>query len=601
MKKKQKKSLIRRFTPFMGKKKILIPTSLFLSALSAILNILPFVFIWIIIRRIFAADFSNEGWSLQTYAWMTFAAAFAGVLIYFIALLTSHLAAFRVEVGMRKQGMTKMMDMPLGFFDEYSSGKIRKIIDDQASTTHSFLAHQLPDMAGSVIAPVILILLILTIDWRMGLASLVPIVLGFLSMGFMIGGKGRAFQERYYDALEEMSSESVEYIRGIPVVKTFGQSIFSFKRFYDSIIRYKDMVYAYTLSCQKPMVFYTVIMQAVAFFLIPMAIFLVGRGHNLELVVTDFIFYLLVSPMFTVLVMRSMHFQQNALIAEQAIDRFDKLLEYETMPFQKTKQPLDEYSIEYKDVVFGYRTSKEPVIKKMNFKLQQGETVALVGPSGGGKTTIARLASRFWDVTEGEILIGGRNIKEIPKEELMNHISLVFQNTQLFKGTLYDNIAFGQTNLDEQSLNSAIDMSRSREIIDGLDQGLETIIGSKGTYLSGGEKQRITIARAIVKDAPIVILDEATAFADPENEHLIQQALKELSHGKTTLMIAHRLTTVQDADRILVVKDGEIVETGKHEQLLAQHGIYEKMWQEYQQSLEWKISEQKQEEGVVNV
>ncbi len=601
MERKSKKSLLRRFTPFMGKKKRLVPLSLFLSALSATLNILPFVFIWLIVRRLFTEDAIQYGNDVQTYAWLTFGTAFGGVFIYFLALVTSHLAAFSVEVGMRKYGMQKIMDMPLGFFDEHSSGKIRKIIDDQASTTHSFLAHQLPDMAGSVIAPILLIILIIAVDWRMGLVSLVPILLGFVIMGSMVGGSGRKFQQRYHDALEEMSAESVEYIRGIPVVKTFGQSIFSFKRFYNSIIQYKEMVHAYTVSFQKTMSFYTVMMQSVVFFLIPIAILMIGRGDNLQLVVTDFVFYVLVAPSFTVLIMRSMHFQENALIAGQAIDRFEKILDYDTIPYTSAKGELADHSITFNNVSFRYNASTEDVIKQMSFTVKEGETVALVGPSGGGKTTIARLASRFWDVHEGEVLIGNKNVKDIPKETLMDSISLVFQNTRLFKETIRENIIFGQKNVTSKSLNRGIDMSRSREIIDSLEEGLDTVIGTKGTYLSGGEKQRITIARAMVKDAPIVILDEATAFADPENEHLIQEALKELSKGKTTLMIAHRLTTVQDADRILVVDQGEIVEQGNHQQLMEADGQYKQMWDEYQRSLHWKIAEEAQEEGVVDV
>jgi ATP-binding cassette subfamily B protein len=446
-------------------------------------------------------------------------------------------------------------------------------------------------MAGSVVSPIILIVLIFTIDWRMGAASLVPIVLGFITMRFMMSAEGKKFQKMYYDSLEEMSSESVEYIRGIPVVKTFGQSIFSFKRFYDSIIKYKEMVYTYTVLWQKPMSFYSTIMQSAAFFLIPMAIFLIGRGDNLALVIADFVFYTLISPIFTMLLMKSIYFQQNTLIAEQAIDRLDDLLGYPVMSNIERGKSIKNHSLEFKNVVFSYAGSDKPAIEKISFKLKEGETIALVGASGGGKTTIARLAARFWDVDEGEVLVGGVNVKEIPKKELMNSISLVFQNTKLFKDSLKENIIFGKENVTEEELDKAIDFSQSREIIENLSTGLDTMIGSKGTYLSGGEQQRIAIARAIVKNAPIVLLDEATAFADPENEHLIQKALKELSRGKTTLMIAHRLTTVQNVDRILVIQEGKIAEEGSHKELLKQGGIYKAMWEEYQRSIDWKIKD----------
>ncbi|MDD3137957.1 MAG: ABC transporter ATP-binding protein [Lachnospiraceae bacterium] len=589
MQAEKKKFILKRFTPYMGKKKVLLPIALILSGLSAVLNIIPFVLVWYITRDVLSNPQSINLKNINFYAWLAFGSAIAGILAYFFSLLCSHLAAFRVEIGMQKLGVEKILSMTLGFFDQHSSGKIRKIVNDGAGTTHSFLAHQLPDMAGSVVSPIILMVLIFIVDWRMGLASLVPIVLGFITMRFMMNAKGKRFQKLYFDSLEEMSSESVEYIRGIPVVKTFGQSIFSFKRFYDSIIEYKEMVNAYTLLWQKPMSFYSTVMQSAAFFLIPMAIFLTGRGENLPLVLADFVFYILISPIFTMLLMKSMHFQQNTMIAEQAIDRLDNLLDYPGMNYIENSKSVKHHSLEFKNVVFSYEGSDKPALDKISFKLNEGETIALVGASGGGKTTIARLAARFWDVDEGEVLVGGINVKEIPKRELMDKISLVFQNTRLFKGSLRENIAFGKENVTEEEINNAINVSQSRDIIENLPNGLNTVIGSKGTYLSGGEQQRIAIARAMVKNAPIVLLDEATAFADPENEHLIQKALKELSRGKTTLMIAHRLTSVQNVDRILVIEGGKIVQEGSHQELLNRDGTYKAMWEEYQKSVAWKI------------
>ncbi len=589
MQKQREKFILNRFTPYMGKKKVLLPLSLMLSGISAILNVLPFVFVWYITRNLLAAPRSIDVANIGRYAWLAFGTAIGGVVVYFFALLSSHLAAFRVEVGMQKVGMQKILSMPLGFFDEHSSGKIRKIVNDGAGTTHSFLAHQLPDMAGSLVTPIILIALILIVDWRMGIASLIPIILGFITMRFMVNSEGEKFQKKYYDSLEEMSSESVEYIRGIPIVKTFGQSIFSFKRFYDSIIKYKEMVHAYTVLWQKPMSFYSTIMQSAAFFLIPMAIFLIGRGENLPLVLADFIFYILISPIFTMILMKSMHFRQNILIAEQAINRLDNLLDYPSMRYIENTKNIKNHSLEFKNVVFSYKGSDKRAIDNISFKVNQGETIALVGASGGGKTTIARLAARFWDVDEGEVFVGGINVKELSKKELMDNISFVFQSTKLFKDSLRENIIFGKENVTEKDVKKAINSSQSKDIIENLRNGLDTVIGSKGTYLSGGEQQRIALARAIVKNAPIVLLDEATAFADPENEHLIQKALKELSRSKTTLMIAHRLTTIQNVDRILVIDNGKIAESGTHKELLIKGGVYKKMWDEYQKSVAWKI------------
>ncbi|NCB43116.1 MAG: ABC transporter ATP-binding protein [Clostridia bacterium] len=573
----------------MGEKKILLPISLILSGISAALNVLPFVLVWYIVRDILTTPQVINVSQISLYAWLAFASAIGGIVLYFCALMSSHLAAFRVEVGLQKVGMEKVLAMPLGFFDQQASGRIRKIVNDGAGTTHSFLAHQLPDMAATLVSPVILLALIFVVDWRMGTASLIPIVLGFITMSFMMTAEGKKFQQTYFDSLEEMSAESVEYIRGIPIVKTFGQTIFSFKRFYNSIIKYKEMVHAYTVLWRRPMSFYTAVMQSAAFFLIPMGIFLINNGENLSLVFASFIFYILISPTFTLLLMKSMYFRQNAMIAEQAIDRLDSLLSYPEMRYGESVKNISNYNLEFKDVVFCYNGTDKPAINKISFKLEEGETLALVGASGSGKTSIARLAARFWDADEGEILIGGVNIKDFSKKELMDNISFVFQNTKLFKGSLRENIVFGKENVRETDIDKAIELSQSKEIINSLPNGLETIIGSEGTFLSGGEQQRIALARAIVKDAPIVLLDEATAFADPENEHLIQKALKELSKGKTTLMIAHRLTSVQNVDKILVVDSGTIVESGSHIELLAKRGLYKTMWDEYQKTIAWKI------------
>jgi len=440
-----------------------------------------------------------------------------------------------------------------------------------------------------------LFILFFVIDWRMGIASLIPLILGFFLMHFMTSEKGQNFQKQYYDSLEEMSAESVEYIRGIPVVKTFGQTIFSFKRFYRSIVRYKEMVVAFTLLWRKPMSLYTVIMESTAFFLVPISIFLIGRGENLPLLLTDFVFYLLISPIFTTLFMKSMHFQHNILIAEQAIDRLDNLLDFPQMQYVEKSQPIPNFDIQFTQVGFTYQGSNKKTLDAINFSVKEGETIALIGPSGGGKTTIARLIARFWDTNEGEITIGGVNITDVTKEDLMQTVSFVFQTTQLLKGSLRYNLCFDRTDVSEEEIHQALIDSQSLEIIEKLADGIDTIIGTKGTYLSGGEQQRIALARAMIKNAPIVLLDEATAFADPENEHLMQKALKKLSQNKTTLMIAHRLTTVKDADKILVIDQGKIVEQGNHNDLIKNDGIYKKMWDEYQSTIDWNIATKKKE------
>ncbi len=585
-KKAKKVSVYKKFTPYMGNKKAFIPMAFIFSAIAACLNILPFYYIWRISREIFSeAGMSTE--NVKHYALMVVIYAVAGLLSYFAALMVSHFAAFEIETGLKKTGFEKMMNMPLGFFNIQSSGKIRKIINDGAAQTHTFLAHQLPDMAGTIVTPVLVILIFFVFDWRLGLASLVPIILSFMVLSMMMSGKGKAFQKRYMDSLEEMSSEAVEYVRAIPVVKTFGQSVKSFTRFYNGIENYKELVMTYTKLWVKPYSAYLVLVESTAFFLIPISILLIGNNGDIGTIVSNFILYLLVAPQIALVMMRNMYFNQQKNIAAQSIDRFDNLFNYTDMTYPEKGAGFEKQDIEFKDVVFSYDGEKN-ALDKISFKVNKGETLALVGASGSGKTTIARLASRFWDVNSGEVLIGGKNIKEYSKEELMNNISFVFQNTQLFKTTLRENICFGR-DVSDKAIEDALVSSRSKEIIDYLDDGLDTLIGKKGTYLSGGEQQRIALARAFIKDAPIVLLDEATAFADPENEHLIQAALKDLSNGKTTIMIAHRMTTVRNADNIAVVDNGRIVEYGNHETLMAKDGLYKKMWDEYQSSIGWNI------------
>ncbi len=572
----------------MGSRKILLPVSMLLSALSALAGVLPFIFIWLIVKELLVTG-GIPGEDITVYAWWAAGSAIGGVILYFAALMSSHLAAFRAESNLRRKAMQKVINMPLGFFDTNTSGRIRKIIDDNASITHSFLAHQLPDLAATILIPIVSLILMFAFDWRLGIASLIPVFISFLLMGFMMNSEGRSFMQKYMTSLEEMNTEAIEYVRGIPVVKVFQQTIYSFKNFHKSIMNYNKMVYSYTLMWKQPMSIYTVVINGFVFFLAPISILLIDYSGEYASVLLNFFLFVLVTPVFSQSIMKSMYLNQALGQASEAMERLDNLTAFANLPVLVNSKKIEKYVITFKDVSFSYPDAAQKAIDGISFSILQGKTVALVGASGSGKTTIARLIPRFWDTSEGHVSIGGINVKDIASDELMDKISFVFQNTKLFKTSLLDNIRYGNPDATMDDVNRAVEMAQCREIIDKQPLGLQTKIGTEGTYLSGGEQQRIVLARAILKNAPIVLLDEATAFADPENEHLIQQALGELTKGKTVLIIAHRLTSIINADQILVIDKGRIAEQGTHKELLDKQGIYLRMWNEYQQSVRWTI------------
>ena len=576
----------------MGKRKVLLPAAMLLSALSALAGMLPYILIWLIVRELLEHGEITSSGNVVTYAWWAAGMAVASIVLYFAALMSSHLAAFRVESNLRKEAMRQIVRMPLGFFDINTSGRIRKIIDDNAGVTHSFLAHQLPDLAATFLVPLVAAILIFVFDWILGLACIVPVIIAMLVMGFMMNAEGRQFMKSYMTSLEEMNTEAVEYVRGIPVVKVFQQTIYSFKNFHRCIMNYNKMVFGYTRMWEKPMSLYTVIINGFVFFLAPLAILLIGYSGNYASVLLNFFLFVLITPVFSQSIMKSMYLNQALGQASEAIGRLENLVAYEHLTVVEHPQPVKEFSIQFEKVSFSYPGANQKAVDDVSFTIPQGNTVALVGASGGGKTTIARLVPRFWEATEGKVLIGGINVREIAPEELMKYISFVFQNTKLFKTSLLENIKYGNPDATMEEVERAVDMAQCREIINKLPLGLNTKIGTEGTYLSGGEQQRIVLARAILKNAPIIVLDEATAFADPENEHLLQQALKELTKGKTVLMIAHRLSSITDADNILVIDKGKIAEQGTHANLLGKQGIYYHMWNEYQQSVRWTIGKE---------
>lgn len=582
--KNKKKSILKRLMPYAGKKSILFYIAMIMSAISGIMVLMPMVFIHRIINSLILNETVDFVYVREN---SIYAAIFAGLglFIYLIGLILSHVFAFEVEDNIIKSSVKKLINKPLGYFDDKESGRIRKVIISGASETHSFLAHQLPDMAMTVISPIVLFVFFFMFDWKLGLVSMVPIIIGMILMSSMMTSETKKMKEEYYEDLSDLSSQTVEYVRGIPVVKTFAQSIESFDKLYSLIIKIKDLVLKLTMSYTNKMSWFGTISTSTAFFLVPVALLLIKFNGNLANVVANSVIYFLIGPIFAVFIMRTATIKQFSYFAELALDKIENILEYDDFIYgDKTSSDV---GIEFKNVSFSY--GEENVLDNISFKVERGEQVALVGMSGSGKTTIARLAARFYDIKSGEILIGGINIKDFEKEALMKKISFVFQNSKLFKMSLRENLLIAKPDATDEEIDNALINSGCKEIIKGLKNGLDTVYGTRGTYFSGGEAQRLSIARAFLKDADIIILDEATAFADPENEHLIQESFKKLSKNKTTLMIAHRLSTVVNADKILVIDKGRIVEEGKHSDLININGHYKKLWDEYQKSVNWKI------------
>ena len=566
-----------------------------LSGISTILSMLPFVCIWLVVRDLLGA-FTAGDISLATesahYAWMAAGFSAASIFVYFIALNCTHLAAFRTATNMRKKAVHHIVTLPLGYFSQNASGRLRKIIDDNAGLTEGFLAHQLPDLTGAIVMPVAVMILIFLFDWRLGICCLIPMGISVLFLKRMMGGDNAQFMGKYMTALETMNKEAVEYIRGIPVVKVFQQTVYSFKNFHAAIEEYEKFASGYALKCRIPLTGFTVTLNSTYVLLIPAAMFIlsgVSGRMAYENVVLDFLFYSLFTPICATMMNRIMFASEQLMAAKSAVSRVDEILQEK--PLKKPENPMlpADASIVFSDVSFSYPGAKEKTLDHISFEVPAGKTVALVGASGSGKSTAASLIPRFYDVQSGSVSIGGVDVRDIEKQELMKRVAFVFQNTCLFKDTLLNNIKAARPDAGREEVLRAVDDAQCRDIIDRLPNGLDTLVGTGGTYLSGGENQRIALARAILKDAPIIVLDEATAFADAENEHQIQLAFERLTKNKTVLMIAHRLSTIQDADLILVFKDGQIAERGNHEELLASDGIYSSMWQAYQKQIAWKI------------
>ena len=589
----KKQSNLSRLLMIAGSYRYLTYASWILSAISALIALVPYYFIWQVMREVLevAPNFSRAQ-NLTHNGWMAVLFAVIAVLVYIAGLMCSHLGAFRIATNLRLQSMNHIVKLPLGFAEHFGSGKLRKIVNESSAATETYLAHQLPDRANAPATPCGLLVLLFVFDWRLGLLSLAPVLLGFLIMMAMTGKEMQQKMKEYQNALDDMAGEAVEYVRGIPVVKTFGQTIFSFKKFKDSIDRYKVWVIAYTKQLRTPMMFYTAAINGVFVFLIAGALLFTQDQVTTEFLL-NLVFYIIITPIISVTLTRIMFQSENAMIVDDALQRIDSVLNLE--PLKETAHPKHpkDGSVELEQVHFSYDGEKE-VLKGVSLSIRAGQTVAFVGPSGGGKTTLANLISRFFDPQSGTVRVGGVDVRDIPKEELMNTVSFVFQNSRLIKASVFENVRLGKPEATREEVMAALKNAQCDDILEKLPDGMDTVIGTKGVYLSGGEQQRIAIARVMLKNTPIIILDEATAFADPDNETRVQAAFSKLSQGKTVIMIAHRLSTVAGADRIYVVKDGQIAESGSSRELMERRGLFAGMWQNYQTSVQWKVQKEVQ-------
>ena len=588
----KKQSNLSRLLDYAGTYRILTYLSWVLAAAGALLALVPFGYIWRILKEVIevAPQYENAVHVTQ-YGWMAVAFAVVAVLTYIAGLMCSHLAAFRIATNLRLAMVKHIATLPLGTIEQFGSGKLRRTISETAGSAETYLAHQLPDQAKAMATIAGLLTLLLAFDWRLGLLSLVPVALAFAVMTSMTGKKMQEQMTQYQNALADMSGEAVEYVRGIPVVKTFGQTVFSFKKFKGTIDNYERWVIAYTKQLRWPMTFYTLAVNSVFVFLIAGA-FLFASGGTDGGALLNLLFYIIITPVISLTLTKLMFMSENGMIVQDAITRIDRVLESPSLSCSNAPKHPKDSSVALDHVTFSYDGVKN-ALEDISLSIGTGQTVAFVGPSGGGKSTLAALIARFFDPQSGKISIGGANVKDIDKSELMDTVSFVFQNSRLIKGSILDNVRMGKPNATDGEVLAALRAAQCMDIIEKFPDGVRTVIGSQGVYLSGGETQRLAIARAMLKNAPVLILDEATAFADPDNETKVQAAFNALAKGRTVIMIAHRLSTVVNADRIYVLKEGRLAESGSFTELSGQaDSLFGTMWRDYQQSVQWKVAKE---------
>lgn len=593
--KEKKRNEISVLLDYAGSYKVLTYVGLVLSAIAMVLGTLPYICIWLVVRDLIAvAPQWTKATEVTRYGVLAFVFAFGGIIVYFAALMCTHLSAFRTASNIRKKGMKHLMKTPLGFFDTHASGYLRNRLDGAASDTETLLAHNMADMSGTIAMFITMLVLMFMFDWRMGAACFMAAVVSIIAMSSMMGGKNASLMMEYQSAQDVMSKAGTEYVRGIPVVKVFQQTVYSFKAFKQAIEDYSAKAEKYTVGvCQMPQAVNLTVTEGAFIFLAPVAIFIAPseiRNGSFATFITNFAFYAVFSAIISTALAKIMFAAGGTMMAQTAVARFNEVMNAPVLEITDNPKEPQGNTVEFKDVSFTYEGSGSPALSHVSFKVKGGQTVALVGPSGGGKTTAASLIPRFWDATEGAVEIGGVNVKDTDPHVLMSRVAFVFQNNRLFKTSILENVRIARRQATREEVLAALEAAQCKDILEKLEKGVDTVIGTEGTYLSGGEQQRVALARAILKDAPIVVLDEATAFADPENEVLIQKALSTLMKDKTVIMIAHRLSTVVGADRIIVLDNGEVVEQGKHEELVNNNGLYSKMWEDYNKAVKWKIS-----------
>ena len=597
--KEKKKSDVAVLLDYAGNRKGLTFLGLFFSAVSMLLSMAPYICIWLAARDLIAAA---PDWTLARgvtrYGWIAFAFAFAGIALYFAGLMCTHLAAFRTASNIRKQGVAHVMKAPLGYFDANASGLIRGRLDAAAADTETLLAHNLADIVGTIVLFLAMVILMFLFDWRMGLSCLLAAVISVISMFTMMGGKNAQLMAEYQAAQDRMTKAGTEYVRGIPVVKIFQQTVYSFKAFQEAINDYSEKAEHYQADvCRVPQSVNLTFTEGAFVFLVPAALFLAPEAladGNLAGFITDFVFYAVFSAIISTALARIMFASSGIMLAGTALGRINKVMEAPVLKRPDNPKVPHGNKVEFQDVSFTYDGSETPALSHVSFTAEPGQTIALVGPSGGGKTTAASLIPRFWDASSGSVRVGGADVKEIDPHVLMDQVAFVFQSSRLFKASILENVRAARPDASRDEVRCALTAAQCQDIIEKLPDGMDTVIGTEGTYLSGGEQQRIALARAILKDAPIVVLDEATAFADPENEVLIQKAFAALTKGRTVIMIAHRLSTVIGADRIIVLDKGRIAGQGTHGELVAAGGLYARMWADYNKAVRWKISSEKE-------